>query len=154
MLIQNEDMQEFIQDHSREDGGKKKIADATKQGYVMFRSRKKKEKRERERENVRKRSQPGFLCLLLRYLEKRSADQGWKKRYFVLKGVSSLGQSLEHCDMRATYFVFFFPMKKDQKKLYYFESDSAAKVKGVIDLSKSQVHSLDESYFQKKVLDR
>jgi len=45
-------------------------------------------------------------------------------------------------------------MKKDQKKLYYFESDSAAKVKGVIDLSKSQVHSLDESYFQKKVLDR
>jgi len=48
MLIQNEDMQEFIQDHSREDGGKKKIADATKQGYVMFRSRKKKEKRERE----------------------------------------------------------------------------------------------------------
>lgn len=52
-------MQEFIQDHNREDP-KKKMADAVKQGY----------------------------------LEKRSADQGWKRRYFVLKGVRNVNLCL------------------------------------------------------------
>lgn len=35
--------------------------------------------------------------------------------------------------------------------MYYFETESLSKIKGVFDLTKSHIHSLDDSYFQRKM---